>query len=168
MMTRVVLAVLLLSVSTSAFAATPASPTDDAEQKLILKASGEGLTAQMALLDNNPQKAQIHFNRSIGFYDQAIELDPRNLRARLDRGLMKDIMRKGAGTKDVEQAIDLANELIIEYPDEPDLYYLRGSAYRHLKRYDRAEEDLSKAVYLNPGRESWQTDLKAVRAITGG
>jgi tetratricopeptide (TPR) repeat protein len=167
MMKRALVLAVVMHIATPAFSVTPPASMD-AEQKFILKASGEGLEAQMALLNNNPRKAQMHFDRSIGFYDQALALDPKNLRALLDRGMMKDIMRKGAGTEDVERAITLANELIIDYPDTADLYYLRGSAQRHLKRYDRAEEDLSKAVNLNPGRESWQTDLKAVRAITGG
>jgi tetratricopeptide (TPR) repeat protein len=132
------------------------------EQKLLLRASGEGIDAQMAQLNNNPGAAKRHFAQSIKYFDQALALNPENMRTLVNRGLTKNMMQKGSGNADLKEAITLGGKLIASKDNTADYYYLRSVAYRNLKQNERAKEDLIAAINLNPGRTSWQNDLKAL------
>ncbi|MCE3005297.1 MAG: hypothetical protein LW853_00460 [Rickettsiales bacterium] len=132
------------------------------EQKLLLRASGEGIDAQMAKLNNNPGAAKLHFTQSIKYFDQALALNPENMRTLLNRGLTKNMMQPGLGNADLREAISLGGRLIADKDNNAEFFYLRSVAYRNLKQNDRAREDLVAAINLNPGRTSWQNDLKAL------
>ena len=132
------------------------------EQKLLLRASGEGIDAQMAQLNNNSGAAKRHFTQSIRYFDQALALNPENMRTLLNRGLTKNMMQPGLGNTDLKEAIALGGRLIADKDNNAEFYYLRSVAFRNLKQNDRAKEDLIAAINLNPGRTSWKNDLKAL------
>ena len=52
--------------------------------------------------------------------------------------------------KDYERVVDYLNRAEPLEPENSDLYYFRGIAYKELKDNSRAEKDLSKAIELNP------------------
>ena len=156
------ISVILLLLSSNLFAASndnqPIKLTP--EQKMMLDASAEGLDGIMANLDNKPEEAKAHFIKAISMYDQLLKNNPEDIRSILNRGLTKDAMQKGLGKADLDLAISITSKQIISSPNNSELYYLRGSAYRGLNKYAEARQDLKKAISMNPERTNWQTDLK--------
>lgn len=49
-----------------------------------------------------------------------------------------------------EEAVELADQLLGEHPDEPGLHYTRGAALQRLGRIDEARSSLAKAVEVDP------------------
>ena len=94
-----------------------------------------------------------------------IEQDPDDLSALATRGWAR--IEQGdevAGGRDIGAAIGAWNTAIEEDPANGRLYYLRGSAYRWARHFDRAIPDLERAVELSPKRSNYPLDLRATEA----
>lgn len=57
----------------------------------------------------------------------------------------------------VDEALQLANQAIASSPKEPKLYLARGYIHQYERRHQKAVDDFSKAIELNPNSiEAWQ------------
>jgi len=133
------------------------------QDSLMLIDAGNERIKGVVHLDSEPEEAKAHFIKAISMYDQLLKNNPENttkIRAIIYRGQTKEDMQKGLGKADLDLAISITSEQIISSPNNSELYYLRGSAYRGLNKYAEARQDLKKAISMNPERTNWQTDLK--------
>ncbi|KZR80305.1 Tetratricopeptide repeat [Prochlorococcus marinus str. MIT 1342] len=48
------------------------------------------------------------------------------------------------------KVLKLSNQLVIDFPDDPRSWNVRGLAYKMLRNYSAAIENYSKAIYVNP------------------
>ena len=84
------------------------------------------------------------YNRSIAYFDKAIELNPRYAEAYYNRGLAYE--KKGIYSKAISeytQAIEINPKYIDAYDNRGFLYYIKG-------QYDKAIIDCNMAIEINP------------------
>jgi len=84
-----------------------------------------------------------NFAQALSELDQAIKLDPGNLLAYLERGIVY------FGMSNYAQALDNLNLAIQIYPNA-DAYDWRGTVYEKLNRNEEALADYNRAIQLNP------------------
>jgi tetratricopeptide (TPR) repeat protein len=75
---------------------------------------------------------------------RAVALDGHNLKARIDRGVLR------AQTDRMNEALYDFNAVIAAVPDNVTALVLRAATYRKLKRLDKAQADLEQALRRNP------------------
>lgn len=81
--------------------------------------------------------------QSISYYTQILEVDSTNLLALINRGrALVWIGKINEGFSDYNKAVQL-------YPHER-TFYARGMAYVNLKEFDKALQDLTKSLEINP------------------
>ncbi len=84
------------------------------------------------------------YERSIEYYSKVIEVDPGNVGAYNNRGVIYGRLKNYiAAIEDFDKSIELN-------PMEPGTYSNRGYAYDFLKDYDRALQNLNKAIEMDP------------------
>lgn len=54
----------------------------------------------------------------------------------------------------MEEAIDLANQVLTLKPDSYEAYYARAKAYLDLKKYESAQTDIKSALRLAPAQNA--------------
>lgn len=86
---------------------------------------------------------------SEGFYRQALEVEPENKKIRMKYAYALGALGRG------EEAAKIDEALKAEFPDDPRLRQDLGVIYAGLGRWDPAEENLRKAVELQPSPETW-------------
>lgn len=124
-----------------------------------------------------------NYRDALRFFEQAMELDPENLRYKFAKGqalfklqrfddaeaIFMELMNAGpesrkaayvelgalyGHTKRFKEAAEYYTLAIGAFPDRADLYLARGAMYMEMERYDTADEDFQEAGRINP-------DLKA-------
>ncbi|XP_022099054.1 uncharacterized protein LOC110983798 isoform X2 [Acanthaster planci] len=84
------------------------------------------------------------FRQAIDFYSKALEHNPKDESAILNRGITKVLMRDARGAlKDFQLAVTMS-------PLSAHVYFNRGNLYASLRRYELAEKDYSEALKLQP------------------
>ncbi|HZI24983.1 MAG TPA: hypothetical protein VFD46_07900 [Chryseolinea sp.] len=66
-----------------------------------------------------------------------------------------------------DQAIYAAEILLKKFPEDAELFYLRGVGYRKQHQYSLATLDLNKAVDLQPQNKTYLSELKSVKDERG-
>jgi len=101
------------------------------------------------------------YERAINDFDEAIQLDPENVRAYLNRGNAYYYL------KEYQRAIYNYDKVIQIDANDAHAYNNRGVAYGYLKKYKRAIDDFDKAIQVEPdyalayiGRGITYNDLK--------
>lgn len=95
-------------------------------------------------------------------YSQAIAINPNNIAAYLQRGIVRREMGNEQGAvADGRMAATLANNALHAAPRDFNLYYQRGMGFRLMKDFDQAHKDVTTAIQLG-GPANWQTDLQAI------
>ncbi len=84
-----------------------------------------------------------------GFYRQALEIEPENKKVRMKYAYALGALGRG------EEAAKIDEALKAEFPDDPRLRQDLGVIYAGLGRWDLAEENVRKAVELQPSPETW-------------
>ena len=84
------------------------------------------------------------YDQAIGFFSEALQLDPKNVEAHLDRGIAYD--QKG----DHDKAIADYSEVLMLDPNHAPAFYRRGVDHESKGDHDRAIDDFSNAVRINP------------------
>jgi len=84
-----------------------------------------------------------------GFYRQALEVEPENKKVRMKYAYVLGALGRG------EEAAKIDEALKAEFPDDPRLRQDLGVIYAGLGRWDLAEENVRKAVELQPSPETW-------------
>ena len=113
------------------------------------------LRAELASADNNflaNQKIEAgdrfyfqgDYNSAISSYTQAIELNPNNAMAYINRGASY------ANLKEYNRAEADYSKLIALEPNNVQAYIGRGASYICLQQYNKAAADLTKAIELDP------------------
>jgi tetratricopeptide (TPR) repeat protein len=84
------------------------------------------------------------YQKAVGFFDEAIRLDPKFTRAYYNRGVAyQQLGQNERAIKDYSEAIRLD-------PRFSDAYASRGTAYENLKQYEQAIKDYGEAIKLAP------------------
>ena len=97
----------------------------------------KGLTCQnRADSTKNPAEKQRGYNKAIGYYTEAIDLNPEYAVAYNNRGAT--YYRKG----EFDTAIQDYNTTIDLNPEFADAYYNRGEVWWHLREWEKARADL--------------------------
>lgn len=63
---------------------------------------------------------------------------------------MKEIVQKYIDEGCYDEALDIINKRIKEYPEDDEAYYLRGALYKQIGKWGEALSDFNKAVAINP------------------
>ncbi len=92
----------------------------------------------------NSEAKQKEYEKSIGHYTQAIQLNPNDADAYNNRGVAY------SGKGDFDRAIDDFDKTIQLNSDPADAYNNRGVAYGKKGDFDREIEDYTRAIQLNP------------------
>jgi tetratricopeptide (TPR) repeat protein len=142
----------------------PAAATLSEEQNLMVDVIDSDVKFLIAASEGRKQDAQASYARSINLYRTLLTKYPQNARAYLGLGVIKNTWQAGSGEKELKYAIDLATRQIKASPRNDDLYYVRGSAYRALKQYALAKDDVARSFALNPKRKSRVNDLRLIDA----
>jgi len=129
---------------------------------ITFEASIKTMEALSAALEGDVEKEQSLYQEALDIYNKGLDDDPENVRLLKGRGLVLDQIEAGSGKDDFNAVIKLTTEKIEQTPDHAYSYYHRAGAYRSLEQYDKAREDYKKAIELNPKRENWPMDLKAM------
>lgn len=87
------------------------------------------------------------YAESIEAYTRAIEVDPDNLNAYIQRGLAYSI------TKEYEKAAADYSLVLEKKPDMINVKNSRGSAYLKLKMYDKAFADFNDIIHADPDNQ---------------
>jgi len=153
-MFKKILLILISVFLSSGCATTPANSTSHDEASKFTK-------------EGNQYLLQGEFEQAIAAYQKAIELNPNDTEAYLNRGQAYAI---GSGQYDL--AIADYNKVIKINPRDAQAYFKRGKVYKQKGEFDRAISDYSKAIELNPnyaeaytnrgviyGRDKGQFDL---------
>lgn len=61
------------------------------------------------------------------------------------------------------ESIYAAEWLMRKYPDEPQLFFFRGIAYRRLHQYALAQKDLDHALSLEPGNDTFMREAEVTK-----
>jgi Tfp pilus assembly protein PilF len=85
-----------------------------------------------------------NYDRAIGDYSKAIELNPNYAEAYYNRGIVY------MNEKNYDRAIRDYSKAIELNPNYTEAYNNRGNIFKNNKNYDRALEDYNKAIELNP------------------
>lgn len=88
------------------------------------------------------------YEKAVGFFDEAIRLDPTFARAYYNRGIAHQQLEQN------ERAIKDYSEAIRLDPNDADAYANRGTVYENLKQYERAIKDYHEAIRLDPNDAS--------------
>lgn len=164
---RVWTLLLLITLCIGILAAPVEAQAKDEKANKVLnsitfEASMKTMEALSAALEGNYEKEQALYQEALAIYNKGLEDDPDNVRLLKGRGLVHDQIESGSGTDDFNKVIKLTSEKIKQEPEHAYSYYHRAGAYRSLEQYDEAREDYKKAIELNPERENWPMDLKAM------
>ncbi len=89
------------------------------------------------------------WKESAGFFGKALEIEPENKYIRLKYAYALGALGRG------EEAARMDEALKKEYPDDSRVHADLGVIYASMNKLDLAEENLRKAVELNPGPESY-------------
>ncbi|KAK3100427.1 hypothetical protein FSP39_019783 [Pinctada imbricata] len=85
-----------------------------------------------------------HFRMALDYYGKAIEHNPKDESAFLNRAITKVMLRDAEGALgDFRSAIKLS-------PHTAHMYFNRGNLYASMEQFDKAEADYSKALSLKP------------------
>ncbi|MBM3357143.1 MAG: tetratricopeptide repeat protein [Betaproteobacteria bacterium] len=88
------------------------------------------------------------YGKAIGYFSEALRLDPAFARAWYNRGLAyQHIGQNDRALKDYSEAIRLE-------PGYAAAYANRGSIYHHLEQHERAIKDYNEAIRLDPNQAS--------------
>ena len=103
-----------------------------------------------------------------GDYDQAISIYTKIIRRRGLSGKERAVsyLLRGEAKRDkgdLEEAVFDFTRALNQWPDYPQAIFFRGQVLAKLNRFNEALADLSKAVELDPDRESYQTNLALLK-----
>jgi tetratricopeptide (TPR) repeat protein len=87
------------------------------------------------------------YAESIESYTKAIEVDPENINAYIQRGMAYSI------TKDYQKAVADYSLVLQRNPDMINVKNSRGSAFLKLKMYDEAFADFNDIINADPGNQ---------------
>jgi len=90
------------------------------------------------------------FSQAISFYCGAINWNPMDANAHLNRAVAKSVGKDLNGSRDVDGALDdfnAASKLAVTWSS---IYFNRGNLFHSVKRYDEAEKDFNKGISLQP------------------
>ncbi len=90
-----------------------------------------------------------HWKESAGFFGKALEIEPENKYTRLKYAYALGALGRG------EEAARMDEALKKDYPGDYRVHADLGIIYASMNRLDLAEENLRKAVELNPGPETY-------------
>ena len=79
-----------------------------------------------------------------------------------DIGYAKDLIKQLLSLGFFAESINAVDVLLKRYPQDPELYYLRGFGYRNLLQYGLAVEDLNLASRLQPENEMFSSQALSV------
>jgi tetratricopeptide (TPR) repeat protein len=79
-----------------------------------------------------------------------------------DIGYAKDLIKQLISLGFFAESINAADILLKRYPQDPELFYLRGFGYRNLLQYGLAVEDLKLASRMQPENEMFSSQAMAV------
>jgi superkiller protein 3 len=149
------------------------------EEPLVIMAnvfSRHGLTDQAIAfwdraLQKNPQRVDIYhkmaqlalemdqLERAISLWRKTLELDPtiRGAHVKMAEAMMK-LGRYEQAIVEIQREIQLAGDLSVECS------FLLGQAYRHLRVYDKAQENLRKTLAVQPDHMDAHYNLARVYA----
>lgn len=131
-------------------------------KNITLEASMKTMEAIAIGIKGDHKQEEILLNEALEIYNKGLDKEPENLHLLKGRGLVKDHMEEGSGDDDLNKVIDIATKKIEDDPKHAYSYYHRASAYRSLKKFDKARDDYKKAIELRPDKENWPIDLKAM------
>ena len=97
---------------------------------------------------------QKDYNRAIGYYNLAIDVNPGHGGAWFNRSIMYHY------NKDTAKAIAGYTQAIKLSPLNASIYYNRGVAYKETKDYGRAIADFDQALQLDPANQRF-VDIRA-------
>ena len=105
----------------------------------------KGLTCQnRANSTKNPAEKQREYDKAVGHYTEAIDLNPEYAQAYNNRGIVY------ADKGEMDKAIQDYNTAIDLNPEHANAYNNRGVAYKNKGEIDAAIQDYNKAIDLNP------------------
>ena len=105
----------------------------------------KGLTCQnRANSTKNPAEKQREYDKAVGHYTEAIDLNPEYAQAYNNRGAVY------SDQGEVDKAIQDYNTAIDLNPEYASVYYNRGNAYADKGEVDKAIQDYNTAIDLNP------------------
>ncbi len=113
----------------------------------LIRASGYGKLGQ--------------YENAVEDYSEAIKLEPGNLTAFNNRGIMFLKLNQ------YQRAVEDLNKVIELDPSNVSAYILRGNAYSNLKQYDKAIENSNKVIELDPENVSAINTISEYTIITG-
>jgi len=79
-----------------------------------------------------------------------------------DIGYSKDLIKQLLSLGFFAESINSVDVLLKRYPQDPELYYLRGFGYRNLLQYGLAVEDLNRASKMQPENEMFSSQALSV------
>lgn len=79
-----------------------------------------------------------------------------------DIGYSKDLIKQLISLGFIAESINAVDMLLKRYPQDPELYYLRGFGYRNLLQYELAVKDLNLASRMQPENEMFSSQATAV------
>ena len=105
----------------------------------------KGLTCQnRANSTKNPAEKQREYDKAVGHYTEAIDLNPEYAAAYNNRGAVY------SNQGEVDKAIQDYNTAIDLNPEDASVYYNRGAVYADKGEMDKAIQDYNTAIDLNP------------------
>ncbi len=93
-----------------------------------------------------------HTNRpheSLHYYEEALKIEPENKLLKIDYAY--SLLLSGQ----IEKALEIYNHLKERYPDDYKIYQELGITYSALRNFEKAYENLYKAVQLHPSPETY-------------
>jgi tetratricopeptide (TPR) repeat protein len=116
----------------------------------------EPKNAEALYFNGRIAEARNNIREAFGFYQAAIDADPRHAAARA--GVGKMLVFGGAA----KRALDVINPGLAEHPDDVDLLAVRAAARHQLRENEAARADAERAVQLGPTNENALSVLAAL------
>jgi tetratricopeptide (TPR) repeat protein len=120
---------------------------------------------QPSLVDTVEQGYLAHrrgdYEKAIEIYTNIIKRRGLSVKERAVSYLLRGEAKRDNG--DLEEAIFDFTRALNQWPDYPQAFFFRGQVLARLNKLNEAFADLSRAVDLDPDRESYQTNLALLK-----
>ncbi len=102
------------------------------------------------------------FNEAAQVYSMILQQNNRHIPAYIQRSfMMRELDRHADSKRDAGIALQLVDQKLQQKPDNAELYYYRGTAYRLLHQFADAKTNMQHAIRLS-GKRRWETDLHSI------